>query len=124
MLEQKVNPTQKVNLTQYEHNALSRVYNLADGHAHQQQSFSQRNIIDRLATIFYRVEASSQYIIEKDFLESFFELAQQTKAITYGNTLFCYSASIAIEMAAHLLRQRGFRTALVEPILDNVPSIL
>jgi aspartate/methionine/tyrosine aminotransferase len=124
MLEQKVDFTQKVNLTQYEHNALSRVYNLADGHAHQQQSFSQRNIIDRLPSIFYRVEASSQYIIEKDFLDSFFELAQQPKAIKNGSSLFCYSASIAIEMAAHLLRQRGLRTALIEPIFDNVPSLL
>ena len=124
MLEHKVNLMQKENLTQYEHDALSRIYNLADGHAHQQQSFSQRSIIHQLPSIFYRVEASSQYIIEKEFLQSFFQLAHQPKALEIETSLFCYSASIAIEMTAHFLKQRGLRTALIEPIFDNVPSIL
>jgi len=79
------------NLTRYEHDALGRNFNLADGHAHQNQNTEQHHIIAQLPSIFYRAEASSQRIIERDFQASLFSLAGQASAVNLHSCMFCYS---------------------------------
>src|SRR5688500_139726 len=94
------------NLTQYEHEALNRTYNLADGHAHQRQNPSQRQIIAQLPTVFYRAETAGQRIIEDEFRQTFFQLAGQRRAIDLTTSMFCYSASVSMEIAALLLGRK------------------
>ena len=114
------------NLTQYEHDALNRVFNLADGHAHQGQNIGQAEIIARLTEIFHAAEGSPQEIAEQRFLDAFFTLAGQSGHSSGGRhaSLICYSASGAIEMVAAFLRESRARTALIEPTFDNLHSML
>jgi aspartate/methionine/tyrosine aminotransferase len=112
------------NLTQYEHDALNNVYNLADGHAHQLQSPDQEYIIAHLSDIFHLAELNSQKDSEKKFQIAFWDVAKQSRALAVGTSLYCYSASTAIEIVANFLRKRALRTALIEPTFDNLPSIL
>ncbi len=115
----------KENLTQYEQVALNRIFNLADGHAHQSQTNSQGEIIGKLTEIFERAQATSQELIEKKFCNNFYKLAGQFAALDMNNSLLCYSASSAIQMVAHLLKQKGYRrTALIEPTFDNLADML
>ena len=115
------------NLTQYEYEALyntRRGHNLADGHAHQYQTESQTKIVEQLNQIFHYAESTSQAKIEREFLGSFFKIARQPTASTKQNTLLCYSASTVIEIAANLIKKRGWVTGVVTPTFDNIPFIL
>jgi aspartate/methionine/tyrosine aminotransferase len=113
------------NLTQYEHIAINREFNLADAHAHQFQSPEQQQIIEELPKLFNYAEITPQSIIERDFLYSFFELAGQDEAKRKNNnSLLCYSASMAIEIIAYYLKQTKKKVGLIQPTFDNLPQIL
>lgn len=115
----------KSNLTQYEHDALAGVFNLADGHAHHNPDQHQAQIVAQLEDVFHYAQRTPHSIIQRSFLSSLFDFAGQKHALSVlDNCMPCYSASAAIEITAHLLKKRKLRTALIEPTFDNLHSIL
>lgn len=114
-------------LTELEKLSMTFGYNLADGHARQYQTKTQAEIIARLTDIFHESERRQQSEVEEQFKHAFFELANQKHIVKPDNikrALVCHSSSSAIEIIANFLRLNQYRTLLLEPTFDNIPSIL
>lgn len=118
------------NLTEIEMRALGFDYNLADAHTHQKQSASQRNIIERLAPLFFGAEKMKQPDIDKKFIQEYHALSGQNTILDRNHTdpgyksLLSYSASMSMEIVANYLRMEGISVSLIEPTFDNIPDIL
>ncbi len=112
------------NLTEYEALGLSETFNLADGHAHQEQSRTQREIISNLTDLFYEAENYRQDALEAEFKQAFFALTQQISVQDGSLALLSYSASVATEILANYLRRQNLSVALIHPTFDNIASIL
>jgi aspartate/methionine/tyrosine aminotransferase len=117
-------PQRHADITQHEIDALTRRYNLADAHTHQQQSPGQRRIVAGLPTLWYDAEARLQRDLEQEFITAFFALQRQPTALRSGRTLLAYAASISTLVAATYLMQRGMTVALIEPCFDNLHDLL
>lgn len=111
------------NLTQREQQALSKAYNLADGHAHNSSSPYFEGMIDLLPAIYKSARDNNQSDIERAFLENFFNLAAQGRSNKLETSLLWPSASIATEGVANLLRKLNVRVGLIQPIFDNIPNM-
>lgn len=111
-------------ITQHEIDALTRRHNLADAHAHQRQSLTQRLIVERLPAIWYEAEDRLQWDIEQDFITAFFELHRQPTALTTGRALLAYASSISTMVVATYLMHRKMSVTLIEPCFDNLHDLL
>jgi aspartate/methionine/tyrosine aminotransferase len=111
-------------LTRWEWAALSGMYNIADGHAHQGQNPAQQRIIDDLPNLYRSAESRSQNSIQNTFRDRFFELAGQSAQVDLNPPLYHYSSSISIEVVANYLKHTNKKVALIHPTFDNIPAIL
>ncbi|MEU8472805.1 pyridoxal phosphate-dependent aminotransferase [Streptomyces sp. NPDC029006] len=116
--------TRYTNLTRYEDIGLNSKFNLADGHAHQGQNPTQREIVASLPELFHAAEQAFQSDSEREFQQAFYSLAGQHSAIGHPRTLLCYSASLSTDLAATYLASRGLSVALLQPCFDNLATIL
>ncbi|HDT1677214.1 TPA: aminotransferase class I/II-fold pyridoxal phosphate-dependent enzyme [Enterobacter hormaechei subsp. steigerwaltii] len=115
----------KADITQHEIAALRTHYNLADAHTHQDQSPSQRKIIESLPTLWYEAAGQSQYQSEQDFISAFSSLHGQHRALERSDDIYLvYAASIAMHIAATYLQQQGMRVGLIEPCFDNLHDLM
>ncbi|MFC5648766.1 aminotransferase class I/II-fold pyridoxal phosphate-dependent enzyme [Paenibacillus solisilvae] len=112
------------NLTKYESIGMSRMFNVADGHAHQPQTPTQQLIIDRLPELYSQAEAARQSDLESEFRHLFYSIAGQHSAVNHPRALFCYSASLATDLIATYLSSRQLSAALLHPCFDNLATIL
>ncbi|WP_274654846.1 aminotransferase class I/II-fold pyridoxal phosphate-dependent enzyme [Paenibacillus humicola] len=112
------------NLTRYESIGINRVFNMADGHAHQPQTATQRKIVSRLPEWFYEAETARQSDLEEEFRARYYALAGQHSAASLTRTLFCYSASLSTDLIATYLASRQLSVALLHPCFDNLATIL
>lgn len=116
---------EKGDITQHEIAALRTQYNLADAHTHQNQSPSQRKIIDCLPKIWYEAAGQSQYRSEQEFISAFYTLHGQHRALERSNDIYLvYAASIAMHITATYLQQKGLRVGLIEPCFDNLHDLM
>lgn len=112
------------NLTRYESVGLNQDFNLADGHAHQGQSETQKKIISELSNIFYNSELTKQKALEEEFQNEFFKLAEQFSATNHPRTMLCYSASLSTDLIATYLQKNKLSVSLLQPCFDNLATIL
>ncbi|MFC4807836.1 aminotransferase class I/II-fold pyridoxal phosphate-dependent enzyme [Paenibacillus sp. GCM10023250] len=112
------------NLTRYESIGINQLYNVADGHAHQPQTPTQRQIVGRLPELFDEAETAKQGELEEAFRHAFYALAGQRTAERLERTLFCYSASLSTDLIATYLNARGLSVALLHPCFDNLATLL
>jgi enduracididine biosynthesis enzyme MppP len=113
------------NLTQLEYMALNSTLNFADGHARQDLTPRQREIIDELPNLFAEGVKQPVTELERDAFTTYFELlGQHSFPAESGRVLSCYSSSVAIEIAARSLATETNSVALINPTFDNIPDIL
>ncbi|MBC3373685.1 aminotransferase class I/II-fold pyridoxal phosphate-dependent enzyme [Pseudomonas sp. SWRI92] len=115
----------KEDITQHEISALKTRFNLADAHTHQDQSVTQREIVNRLPELWYRAQGQSQYQSEQEFIQAFFTFHGQEHALKRHDEIYLvYAASIAMHITATYLRKRNMRVGLIEPCFDNLHDLL
>jgi aspartate/methionine/tyrosine aminotransferase len=115
----------KEDITQHEISALKTRFNLADAHTHQDQSLTQRQIVDRLPELWYRAQGQSQYQSEQEFIQAFFTFHGQEHALNRRDEIYLvYAASVAMHITATYLRKRNMRVGLIEPCFDNLHDLL
>lgn len=108
-------------LTDYERNALSGHFNLADGHARYSISQHYAPILEKFPLLL--THRYDQDEAEYDFGKAFFGLGGQTQP-EQARTLYCPSASISIELVANYLRMNRLSVSLIEPIFDNLADCI
>jgi aspartate/methionine/tyrosine aminotransferase len=113
-----------VDLTQHEILGLTKTFNLADAHTHQQQSSTQRRIVDKLPALWYRAERSPQSESERGFVNAFCRLHNQPTALAKNRALLSYAASVSTVIAGMYLRKRRLSITLIEPCFDNLHDVL
>jgi aspartate/methionine/tyrosine aminotransferase len=115
----------KEDITQHEISALKTRFNLADAHTHQDQSITQRQIVERLPELWYRAQSHSQYQSEQEFIQAFFSFHGQEHALKRHDEIYLvYAASIAMHITATYLRKRNMSVGLIEPCFDNLHDLL
>ncbi|CAN1598385.1 aminotransferase class I/II-fold pyridoxal phosphate-dependent enzyme [Pseudomonas sp. B21-028] len=115
----------KEDITQHEISALKTRFNLADAHTHQDQSVTQREIVNRLPELWYRAQGQSQYQSEQEFIRAFFTFHGQEHALKRHDEIYLvYAASIAMHITATYLRKRNMSVGLIEPCFDNLHDLL
>jgi enduracididine biosynthesis enzyme MppP len=115
----------QANLTQLEHLAINASLNLADGHARQGLSQTQKRIVDDLPTLFAKSAGEPAEELERAALEAFFHTyGQHSYPVGPGRVLSCYASSVAMEILARSLAGAVDTVALVHPTFDNIPDIL
>ncbi|WP_038436449.1 aminotransferase class I/II-fold pyridoxal phosphate-dependent enzyme [Pseudomonas brassicacearum] len=115
----------KEDITQHEISALKTRFNLADAHTHQDQSVTQREIVNRLPELWYRAQGQSQYQSEQEFIQAFFTFHGQEHALKRHDEIYLvYAASIAMHITATYLRKRNMSVGLIEPCFDNLHDLL
>ncbi|MHC8305810.1 pyridoxal phosphate-dependent aminotransferase [Pseudomonas sp. PB3P13] len=115
----------KEDITQHEISALKTRFNLADAHTHQDQSVTQRKIVERLPELWYRAQNSTQYQSEQEFIQAFFSFHGQAHALKRHDEIYLvYAASIAMHITATYLRKRNMSVGLIEPCFDNLHDLL
>lgn len=112
------------NLTVLEVGVLSEQFNLADGHAYRPWSSGELRVIEQVGEIFTAVDRRHQATYEREYLEAFFTLGEQTLDLASFACFMCFTASSALEVIANHLRLEGMSCALVEPCFDNLADIL
>lgn len=113
------------NLTQLEFLALSRSLNFADGHARQDLTRTQTEIISELPDLFAVASKRSVQELEREAFSSYFRLlGQHSFPTAEGRVLSCYSSSVAMEIVARSLITEMQTMALIHPTFDNIPDIL
>ncbi|MFI7416477.1 enduracididine biosynthesis enzyme MppP [Nonomuraea sp. NPDC049684] len=116
---------QTINLTEFECLALNSPLNLADGHARQALTASQARIIDDLPNLFAKAAARAPEEVELDACRAYLGLlGQHSHPVGDGRVFACYSSSVAMEIFARALAQKGEAVALIHPTFDNIPDIL
>lgn len=109
--------------TTYERHSLDSPINLSDAHCRQSLSNSQIEILTRMPHLFEQAHSEPQLELEQGFLGAFFRLAGQP-LLPRSRYFLSYSASCAITMVTSFCRNEQFKVALLEPVFDNIPSIL
>lgn len=118
-------PMPKTNLTQLEFLALNASLNVADGHARQDLSPSQKRIVEDLPTLFAKAAGEPVEELERAAQRAFLHLLGQHSYPTGPDrVLTCYSSSVAMEILARSLAYQTDTVALVHPTFDNIPDIL
>ena len=112
------------NLTQEEVDALPFEHNLSDGHAFRSWTESESTIIADSARFFAESDRRGGHRAEAEYIRRYLALGAQSYVPDHFTGLMSYSASMAVEIVANLLRLRGLSTALIEPCFDNIADIL
>jgi enduracididine biosynthesis enzyme MppP len=113
------------NLTELEILALQDEVNVSDGHARQDLTQGQREIVDSLTDIFYEAADTPVLEVERRAQRAFFEaMGQSTAAVDQGRVLSCYASSVAMEIVARAMVGRIETVRLIHPTFDNIPDIL
>lgn len=113
------------NLTELEQAAESSRVNLADGHARQDLTVQQRDIVDRLPDLFAEAARTPVPELDLQLHTTFLNALGQSSALTTAHVLSCYSSSVATEIAGRALYRAGVRlVGVVHPTFDNIPDIL
>jgi enduracididine biosynthesis enzyme MppP len=113
------------NLTQLEHLALDSSLNVADGHARQGLSASQRRIVADLPALFAESAERPADELERAVQSAFLStLGQHSHPDGPDRILTCYASSVAMEIVARALVSSISVVALVHPTFDNIPDIL
>ena len=110
--------------TEYERIALQDRVNFSDGHARQNLSIRQREIVNKSLDFIDLANTKSQQEIEADFLTSFFNCGSQNVRKSQFNPFLAYSSSCSIKIAAQFCRIRKLKVLLIEPCFDNIRLIL
>ncbi|MEU6548498.1 pyridoxal phosphate-dependent aminotransferase [Streptomyces sp. NPDC046859] len=112
------------NLTQEEVDALPFELNLSDGHAFRPWTRAESDIIADSARFFRESDRRGGQEAEAEYIRRYLALGSQSYVPEYFTGLMSYSASMAVEIVANLLRLRGLSAALIEPCFDNIADIL
>ncbi|MEU2088110.1 pyridoxal phosphate-dependent aminotransferase [Nocardia beijingensis] len=118
------NPLGHTTSTTYERHSLDRAVNLSDAHCRQPLTSSQKEIVERFPELFHEARERSQSELEEEFLTAFLRLACEPMHRDLSRYMLSYSASSAITMVASHCARSGKRVALIEPVFDNISSIL
>lgn len=108
-------------LTDHERDALSRSFNLADGHARYSIAQNYSALLEKFPLLLTRKYEQDE--TEYDFGKAFSALGGQTLP-EMERVLYCPSASISIELAANYLRMNKLSVSLIEPIFDNLADCI
>jgi aspartate/methionine/tyrosine aminotransferase len=100
------------------------VINLSDAHCRQPQTESEQRIVARLSTLFAEAQAIPQLELESELIAVFMRLAGEGAIVDTRRHLLSYSSSCAITMVASYCTHHRKRVVLIEPVFDNIPSIL
>lgn len=112
------------NLTQEEVDALPFEHNLSDGHAFRSWTHAESAIIAQSARFFAESDRRGGQRAEAEYIRRYLALGGQSYIPDYFTGLMSYSASMAVEIVANLLRLRRLSAALIEPCFDNIADIL
>ncbi|MEU5761084.1 pyridoxal phosphate-dependent aminotransferase [Nocardia sp. NPDC047648] len=118
------NPLGHTTSTTYERRSLDRAVNLSDAHCRQPLTASQNDIVERFPELFHEAREQSQSDLEETFLAAFLHLAGEPMHADVSRYMLSYSASSAITMVVSHCARAGKRVALIEPVFDNISSIL
>ncbi|MEU2043009.1 pyridoxal phosphate-dependent aminotransferase [Nocardia niwae] len=110
--------------TTYERRSLDRAVNLSDAHCRQPLTSSQIEIVERFPELFHEAGKQSQSELEEAFVAAFMRLAGEPMHQDVSRYMLSYSASSAITMVVSHCARAGKRVALIEPVFDNISSIL
>ncbi len=117
-------PTAQTTSTTYERRSLDQAINLSDAHCRQPLTSTQIDIIDRFPELFHEARKWSQSKLEEVFIRAFMNLADEPIHQDFSRYMLSYSASSAITMVVSHCARAGKRVALIEPVFDNISSIL
>ncbi len=113
------------NLTEDEITAVDAPVNVADGHARQSLTDTQRDIVARMSSLFHEAERTPLCELESDAHQALFGATGQLTAPSgSARVLTAYASSVAMDILARCLGERGSTTALVHPTFDNIPDLL
>ena len=112
------------NITQHEIEALKHDFNMSDAHTHQDQSASQKKIIEHLPELWFEAEQSRQYDTEQKFIKNFFTIQKKEAALKNNNSLLTYASSISMVVTANYLMKKNMGVSLMHPCFDNITDIL
>ena len=112
------------NLTQEEVDALPFELNLSDGHAFRPWTRAESEIIADSARFFRESDRRGGPEAEAEYIRRYLALGAQSYIPDHFTGLMSYSASMAVEIVANVLRLRGLSAALIEPCFDNIADIL
>ncbi|MFI9633051.1 pyridoxal phosphate-dependent aminotransferase [Nocardia sp. NPDC051929] len=118
------NPLGRTTSTTYERRSLDRAVNLSDAHCRQPLTPSQIEIVERFPELFHEARNQSQSELEEVFLTAFLRLAGEPMHKDASRYMLSYSASSAITMVVSYCARAKKRVALIEPVFDNISSIL
>lgn len=111
--------------TMHERLSLEGGINLSDGHSRLLLTNNQQAIVDRFPQLFRQsTTAKSHTELEMTLLHEFYTLGGQSIPFKPAQYMLSYSASCIITMLASYFLRTSKRVALIEPIFDNIPSIL
>lgn len=114
-----------LNLTELEQRALDAPINLADGHARQDPTPAQAEIISRLPELFADAQREPFEEIEHRAQAAFLAcLGQASAPVQAGRIVSTYSSSVATMVVGKYLQRRGHRVALIHPTFDSIPDLL
>ena len=113
------------NLTMFEVEALDADINVSDGHPRMTPTAAQRAVIQQIPQLFELAGKQRFEEIELTAHATFLHgLGQHAAPIGTGRMVSCYSSSVAMDIVARALAERGGRVALIEPTFDNIPDLL
>lgn len=110
--------------TEYERLALSNPLNLSDGHARQDLTPAQAEIIESAPGMYRDARTRPLVNIEQEFIDYFFDCAAQNPFPARRRVFLSYSASSAISLVSQACRLRGLDVILIEPCFDNIRHLL
>lgn len=111
-------------LTDLEVVGLQSEFNLADGHAYQALGQEFADIIEDLSRIWRLSETVRVPEAEHDFREAFAALAGSSGMAKLPFFKICATASNSIDVIGTILAAKKLRTALIEPVFDNLSLLL
>jgi aspartate/methionine/tyrosine aminotransferase len=111
-------------LTDLEVAGLGSDFNLADGHAYQELGQEFADIIEDLSAIWQASETVPVPEAEHTFREAFAALAGSSGMAQLPFFKICATASNSIDVIGTILAARKLKTALVEPVFDNLSLLL
>lgn len=111
-------------LTEIESMGLESECNMADGHAYNDLSLEQMQIVSNLPRLWHQALSKKHKQAEEDFKLRFAELARCPSLTNYRHFRVCPTASNSIDTMGTWLKEKGLKTLLIEPTFDNLALIL
>lgn len=104
--------------------ATTDALNLADGHPRMPLTASQQAILSGLPAMFEAAAGRRFTDIEREAHTAFYHCLGQFRApIGTGRILSTYSSTIALDIAACVLRRRTRHVAMIHPTFDNIADV-